>query len=119
MDKSLKEREEFLLRMGEVAALEPADPLREAVQEEVTRWDEPVQNAWKALMAENEVLQREFARVTPPPGLAGRLLALPENLSARKVKSPSAWWLTSACVAATLIMVFGIQAFMPGEAPAI
>jgi anti-sigma factor RsiW len=101
--------EQLRRRMGEVASLLHDDPDRQAVLRQISRIDGPLQREWIDLVQQDERLRLDLGRVTPPPGLQERLLAIQQQHRPRK-----AWFFRGsrwmAALAASLVLIAGIWA---------
>src|SRR6266542_435282 len=80
--------EQLRRRMGEVAALPHDDPARQELVQHISQIDGAAEQEWLALVAEDERLRIDLARVTPPADLEARLLAIPQQ-----IRPQSSWFL--------------------------
>ena len=94
-------------RMGEVAALSPDDPQRQAVVRQISQVDDVLEREWLELIRADERMRLDLARITPPPGLQERLLAIPNQAAVRGrwMFRPSRW---ISALAAVLLLAAGL-----------
>ncbi len=107
-----EEIEQLRRRMGEVAALPHEDAKRLAVVRQISQVEGPLEQEWLELLREDERMRLELARVTPPPDLEQRLLAIPQQIKPRTrwLLRTSRWVSALAAVLVIGLALWGVTA---------
>ena len=85
--------------MGEMAALPPDDPRRQALEHRLVSDQTSADQEWRDLLLENECFRDNLPKVDVPDDLEHRLLAVVGNASRRRVSARWGWGLAAAAVA--------------------
>jgi hypothetical protein len=102
--------EQLRRRMGELATLPHDDPQRQALVQQISEVNGALEREWLELIHADEQLRIDLARVTPPPGLEERLLAIPgqAGLRGRWTFRPSHWLSALAAVLVIAVALWGL-----------
>ena len=84
--------------MGEMAALPPDDPRRQALEHRLVNDPTSADQEWRNLLLENECFRDNLPKVDVPDDLEHRLLAVVGNASRRRVSARWGWGLAAAAV---------------------
>lgn len=103
-------------RMEDVALFPPEDPQRQAVMQEISAIDGPLEQEWLQLLEDNERLRLELARVEAPAGLEQRLLAIARQHPRRRLwrfRTPR--WIFAVAAVVALVVGSSIFALLNGQ----